>query len=243
MPGGLPARGDPLPDAFAAQLAKRLRGRDPQSTPALGWLEARLEAQRYLFRNDERIPVEQLVTRISEYKQFYTQTGGLRPFGASFMYAGWDKHRGYQLYLSDPSGNYGGWKATAMGRNSVTASSALKAEYDEDMSFDAACRLAVRVLVKAMDTTAPSADRMDVITLRLRKPETAAAEGGGSADAAPASSVTINPASPYLSAADEVLLPAGASLGPEVVQAVLEPAAVAELIRAAQEESASSSDV
>jgi 20S proteasome alpha/beta subunit len=23
---------------------------------------------------------------------------------------GWDKHYGYQLYQSDPSGNYGGWK-------------------------------------------------------------------------------------------------------------------------------------
>ncbi len=37
--------GWPLSDAFAAQLAKRLRDRDPETTPALGWLEARLEAQ------------------------------------------------------------------------------------------------------------------------------------------------------------------------------------------------------
>ncbi len=35
----------PLVDAFAAQLAKRLRDRDPVATPSLGWLEARLEAQ------------------------------------------------------------------------------------------------------------------------------------------------------------------------------------------------------
>ena len=31
---------------------------------------------------------------------------------------GWDKHYGYQLYQSDPSGNYGGWKATCIGNNS-----------------------------------------------------------------------------------------------------------------------------
>ena len=37
---------------------------------------------------------------------------GLRPFGVSFLYAGWDIHHGFQLYHSDPSGNYGGWKAT-----------------------------------------------------------------------------------------------------------------------------------
>jgi cyclic beta-1,2-glucan synthetase len=34
-----------LSDAFAAQLAKRLRDHDPETTPALGWLEDRLEAQ------------------------------------------------------------------------------------------------------------------------------------------------------------------------------------------------------
>ena len=31
------------------------------------------------------------------------------------MFSGWDKHFGFQLYQSDPSGNYGGWKATAIG--------------------------------------------------------------------------------------------------------------------------------
>ena len=42
---------------------------------------------------------------------------GQRPFGVSFLYAGWDKHYGFQLYQSDPSGNYGGWKAQAVGAN------------------------------------------------------------------------------------------------------------------------------
>jgi 20S proteasome subunit alpha 3 len=32
---------------------------------------------------------------------------------------GWDKHYGYQLYQSDPSGNYSGWKATCIGHNSA----------------------------------------------------------------------------------------------------------------------------
>ena len=49
--------------------------------------------------------------------QAYTQFGGLRPFGVSFLFTGWDEHHGFQLYQSDPSGNYGGWKATAIGAN------------------------------------------------------------------------------------------------------------------------------
>ena len=32
---------------------------------------------------------------------------------------GWDRHYGFQLYQSDPSGNYSGWKATCIGNNSV----------------------------------------------------------------------------------------------------------------------------
>jgi cyclic beta-1,2-glucan synthetase len=36
---------DPLPELFAAQLAKRLRDQDPSTTPAHGWLEARLARQ------------------------------------------------------------------------------------------------------------------------------------------------------------------------------------------------------
>lgn len=42
---------------------------------------------------------------------------GLRPFGVAFLFAGWDRHHGFQLYESDPAGTFGGWKATAIGQN------------------------------------------------------------------------------------------------------------------------------
>lgn len=96
--------------------------------------QARLVAQRHRKKFGEAVPVEQLVRLLCDQKQFYTQSGGLRPFGVSFLYAGWDAYRGYQLYLSDPSGNYGGWMATAIGQNQVTATGMLKAEYKEGMS-------------------------------------------------------------------------------------------------------------
>lgn len=40
----------------------------------------------------------------------------------SLLYMGWDRHHGFQLYESDPSGNYGGWKATCIGANSQVGS-------------------------------------------------------------------------------------------------------------------------
>ncbi|KAG6495392.1 hypothetical protein ZIOFF_043195 [Zingiber officinale] len=44
---------------------------------------AGVQAQRYTFGYQERMPVEQLVQSLCDTKQGYTQFGGLRPFGAS----------------------------------------------------------------------------------------------------------------------------------------------------------------
>lgn len=83
--------------------------------------ELRLIAQRYLLQYAEPIPCEQLVSALCDVKQAYTQYGGKRPFGVSLLYMGWDRHYGYQLYQSDPSGNYSGWKATCIGNNSAVS--------------------------------------------------------------------------------------------------------------------------
>ena len=45
------------------------------------------------------------------------------------MFAGYDEHYGFQLYQSDPSGNYSGWKATVIGANNQAGKSLLKNEY------------------------------------------------------------------------------------------------------------------
>jgi len=42
--------------------------------------------------------------------------GGVRPFGVSFLLAGYDKD-GSHLYQVDPTGSYFAWKATATGKN------------------------------------------------------------------------------------------------------------------------------
>ena len=125
---------------------------------------ARLHAQRYQFMYQEPIPVEQLVKTLCDSKQSYTQFGGMRPFGVSFLYAGWDKQYGYQLYHSDPSGNYGGWKATAIGANNQAAQSILKQEWKEDLKIGAAKKLAVKVMTKTMDSTSLSSEKLEFIT-------------------------------------------------------------------------------
>ena len=120
----------------------------------------RRDAQRHLVEYGEPIPVEQLV---------HTQGGGLRPFGVSFLYAGWDTHRGFQLYQSEPSGNYSGWQATAIGANSHNATSLLKTDYKDDMSLHEMLVLAMRVIAKAMDTTELDAKKVEIGCLVLNK--------------------------------------------------------------------------
>lgn len=129
---------------------------------------SRLSAQRYQYAYQEHIPLEQLLQIVCDLKQSYTQYGGLRPFGVSFLFAGWDPYHGYQLFQSDPSGNFGGWKAKAIGANNQSAQSILKAEYKDDITVDEALLLAVKVLSKTMDTTSPSSDKLEFATVRHR---------------------------------------------------------------------------
>ncbi|GBG30128.1 Proteasome subunit alpha type [Hondaea fermentalgiana] len=126
-------------------------------------------AQNYKLQYQEPQPLEQLIMRVCDLKQGYTQFGGQRPFGVSFLYAGWDRHYGFQLYQSNPSGNYGGWKATAIGANNQAATSLLKKEYKDDCSIEEALELAVKVLNKTMDSVTPSADKMEFSVLRMDK--------------------------------------------------------------------------
>ncbi|KAJ1452035.1 nucleophile aminohydrolase [Pelagophyceae sp. CCMP2097] len=126
--------------------------------------EARVAAQRYTYQYGEQIPVEQLVEKVCNHKQLYTQYGGQRPFGVKFLFAGYDEHFGYQLYMSDPSGNYSGWKATCMGQNANAGQSLLKNEYEEGLDTDACVKLALKVLYKTMDSL--SADSLDLFKLQ-----------------------------------------------------------------------------
>jgi len=132
---------------------------------------------------------------VCNYKQAYTQYGGLRPFGVAFLFAGYDVNHGFQLYQSDPSGNYSGWKATVIGANNQAGKSLLKNEYGsssettadagagagaassgEEMKVEGeismpdvneALRLAVKVLNKTMDATATSPEKMELFVMTV----------------------------------------------------------------------------
>lgn len=84
----------------------------------------------------------------------------------SLLYAGYDPHYKFQLYHSDPSGNYSGWKATCIGANNGTAQSLLKQDYKDDISVEDAVALVLRVMSKTMDSTTLGSEKCRLPLLR-----------------------------------------------------------------------------
>jgi len=121
----------------------------------------RLTGAQHNYTYGESMPVEQLVTSICDYKQGYTQFGGLRPFGVSFLVAGYDVAHGFQLYHTDPSGNFSGWKAYAIGVNNNTAQQIMRQDWKAGLKVQEALELAAKVLVKTMDTANPNAEKLE----------------------------------------------------------------------------------
>jgi 20S proteasome subunit alpha 3 len=70
--------------------------------------------------------------------------------------------------MSDPSGNYGGWKAAAVGANSQAAQSMLKQDYRDGMTREEAVALALKVLSKTMDSTSLTTEKLELAEVFLQ---------------------------------------------------------------------------
>nr|CCC91550.1 putative proteasome alpha 3 subunit [Trypanosoma congolense IL3000] len=134
---------------------------------------ARLSASRHFYSFQEPIAAEDLCRMICDEKQLYTQYGGVRPFGVSFLIAGWDRHHGYQLYHTDASGNYTAWYAYAIGQNDQVAQSLLKRDWKPELTLEEGIVLCLRVLGKSMDAIKLLPERLEVAILhRVPAPAT-----------------------------------------------------------------------
>lgn len=106
---------------------------------------ARVTAQVEKITYDEKISVEMLVKKISDYIQQYTQYGGVRPFGTSLLIAGIDDSDVY-LFETEPSGAFTGYKASCIGRGRDAVMNLFEKEYQENMDQDSAIMLALKGL-------------------------------------------------------------------------------------------------
>jgi proteasome alpha subunit len=99
---------------------------------------------------DENIEVDTLVKKICDFKQTYTQYGGVRPFGTALLIAGKDA-TGVHLYETDPSGALMSYKATAIGAGRSQVMEIFENEYRENSSKDDAVALGLKALYRATE--------------------------------------------------------------------------------------------
>jgi len=127
----------------------------------------RLEAQINRIIYDEPIDVATLAKKICDFKQVYTQIGGLRPFGTALLLAGVYEGECY-LFETDPSGALLEYKATAIGAGRNSVIEALESEYDMQMTCDDAIHLGLKALFRVSEGGA-SAMNVDIGIADLSK--------------------------------------------------------------------------
>lgn len=127
---------------------------------------ARVEAQINRYTYDEAIDVEQLAKRVCDYKQTYTQYGGVRPFGTSLLIAGMNGDKA-RLFETDPSGALLEYKATGIGAGRNAVMELFEKEYQENISLDDAILLGLKALFKATEGQL-DASAIEIGTIELK---------------------------------------------------------------------------
>jgi len=111
---------------------------------------ARIDAQVNEVTYNRKIEIKTLVTRLCDFKQTYTQYGGVRPFGTALLIAGVDDS-GPRLFSTDPSGAMIEYKATSEGAGRDNVIAYFEKHYREDIDKDEAIILGLKALSKGVE--------------------------------------------------------------------------------------------
>ncbi|MFH1663810.1 MAG: archaeal proteasome endopeptidase complex subunit alpha [archaeon] len=119
---------------------------------------ARQESQENKAYYGEPIHVETLVKKIAAIMQVFTQYGGMRPFGVSFIFGGIDPNGEKKLFEAEPSGALAEYKAVAIGKNKKEATKVLETGFKDGMNK----KDAVNLMVKAVKASVLENEKFDV---------------------------------------------------------------------------------
>lgn len=106
--------------------------------------KAQILSQQNRISYDSPIEPEIIAKEISDIKQQFTQYGGARPFGASFIIGG-VSNKVPSLHTSDITGNYFSYYATAIGENDEQIKEKLREKYKKDLTIDKGVKLALDI--------------------------------------------------------------------------------------------------
>lgn len=84
----------------------------------------------------------------------YTQRAGVRPFGLSTLIAGFDLESKPKLYVTEPSGAFASWKASAIGKNSAKINEMLENSFEDGLSYEKALSLVIDCMIQYVESGA-----------------------------------------------------------------------------------------
>lgn len=120
---------------------------------------ARGRAQNHKLIFDDSKSVEALARDVSSYMMQATQYGGMRPYAVSLLLGGVDN--GPKLFEIEPGASFLGYKADAIGSGKKVATEILVKEYKDNLSFEEAITLGVKI-VKKVSEEKLTKDNMDI---------------------------------------------------------------------------------
>jgi len=102
-----------------------------------------LIAQQHRVTYDSPVDVVTIIKDISDVKQQFTQHPGVRPFGVAIMIAGVDNKN--RLYVSDITGNYFEYFASAIGEDDEKIKEKLRKVYKKEMKVEEAIKVCLQI--------------------------------------------------------------------------------------------------
>lgn len=127
--------------------------------------QSQVIAQDHKVKFQNAIDILQLVKDVANIQQYYSQTGGLRPFGVKLLIGGVEDNE-TKLFVTTPSGMYMRFLAHCVGQLSDEINEGLESDYKKDMSNKDALKLGIKLFKKALDEEF-DIDRFDVAFLTL----------------------------------------------------------------------------
>lgn len=110
---------------------------------------AQLKAQQHKVAYDSPIDTVSVVKDICNLKQICTQSGGLRPFGVSVLFAGIDGEKA-TLFETDPTGIFFEYRASVIGEEEAEIEDILHKEYRGTITMEEGLHLCLGALKKTL---------------------------------------------------------------------------------------------
>ena len=119
-------------------------------------------AQQHRVTYDSPVDVITVVREVADVVQVYTQSGGLRPFGVSIMFAGFDSSP--KLFIVDPTGIYFQYKACSIGEGEDECTEWLQKHY-KLVNTDEALKMGVSAIKSFLkDNFSP--ERLEAVIIK-----------------------------------------------------------------------------